>query len=306
MTPIDKAFEGVRPRGDCVTRRSILCIMGGSVLACSLPAHADQHLLLEQFMRYIEHARKLYEANRILSTCLDPRHTGARSIAGGDVCLLTAGHALGAYLDAHSIHQGLVTNELIFVAACKTVGGEELLHRHTDAQHVREGGNPKGVDGCLFCSMLSKTPSLFKIDKRRKDELIGGLLALSSNSHVYDGETHPFGFLTVHQLGYQSGDPVWGIDGTVQIDGVTQQMYVDHQTLGEAHLMNFARNLLKTAPMLASRMTNDQCRKMVISFWKYQTDEIIRIEKGRHNKNFPHASLTIMPDGTPHRLRLVA
>lgn len=308
MAPIDNIFDRVCPREDerMTVRRWFLRGAGAFMLASALPAHASSHSVLEQFLRYVERARKLYGAKNIYSTCLDPRHSGARSIAGGDVCLLTAGHALGAYLDAHSIHQGLVTNKMVFAAACKTVGGENFLHRHTDAEHLATGGNPKGADGCLFCRMLSESPRSFKLNDRRRDELFEGMLALPTNSHVYEGAADPFGFLTVRQVGYKPGDPVWGIDGTALVDGVKKQLYVDHQTLGEAHLANFAQHLLETAPRLASRMTSDQCKKGIAHIWKYQTDEIIRIKKERHDPNFPHASLTIMPDGTINKVRLTA
>lgn len=300
---LDSLFNETASRS--VTRRGFIA---GAVAAAAVPSQVfasacpDCHTMLRE---YLKHGKREAAPQDIRTTCLDPRHIGMRSIAGGDVCALTAAHALATWVDQHSIHTGLLTSSAIMGALTDIVGGAANAHKHTDALHISQGKSPKDVDGCLFCRMWRKDPLSFGMSERRRDELHASLIELPGDSQVYEGEVKPFAFLTVHQHGYRPGDCAWGVDGTITLDGTQQQLYVDHQTLGEAHLANYARHLWRRERGLASRMSQERCAEHIVGIWKEQTETIIRIKRA-HHVNIPHATVTFMPGGAVSRLRLVA
>lgn len=301
MTSLDQMFDQVS-RATLSRRRFLAGMAAMSAFPHRARASSGKRARRAGILAYLEHGQTLYEPQDIRTTCLDPRHIGARSISGADVCLLTAGHALGTWLGTQSIYANLLSRQAIMTAACEIVGGEANFCRHTDAIHVRNGGSIKDVDGCLYCRMWRKDPLAFLMSERRRDDLHADLVALSSDSQLYDGEVHPFAFLTVRQLGYVPGDHAWGVDGTITLpDGSHRQLYVDHQTLGVAHLTNYARHLWRIEPALASRMSEDECVQKIVTLWKLQTGTIIRIKR-EHHENIPHVFVTFRPDGSLHEL----
>lgn len=300
---LDSLFDKAAPSS--VTRRQLIV---GAVAAAVVPSQvfASAHPGCYPKLRvHLKQGTRKAAPQDIRTTCLDPRHIGMRSIAGGDVCAPTAAHALATEIEAGSVYTGLLTSSAIMGALADIVGGAENVHKHTDAASLTKGMSVKDVDGCLFCSMWRKYPRKFDMSERQRDELHASLLELPCDSHVYTGEVKPFAFLTVHQLGYKPGDCAWGVDGTIELDGMRQQLYVDHQTLGEAHLANYAKRLWRCERGLASRMSEEKCVESIVGIWKQQTETIIRIKRA-HHVNIPHATVTFMPDGTFHRLHLAA
>jgi hypothetical protein len=276
------------------TRRLVLTGLLASVTSpvFASSSRSQSFKLLE---RHVEEGRGKFEYEEIVTGCIDPRHVGVRALAGGDVCLLTAGLALLSHLETHSMHHGL-TCEAIFSAAAETVGGEHNFCRHTDRIHLAKGASPKGVDGCLFCTLWAKYPQSFLFGERERDALFEYLLAMKTNSQVYEGDSSPHGLITIRQDDYTPGGSVWGVDGTVMIDGVRQQLFVNHETLGEQHLRRYASFLLNAAHALRSRMPEDECCKRVLAMWRAQTAETIR-RKFHHHPKMVRADLTFQTSG---------
>ena len=277
-----------------ITRRLVLT--GGVAFlaspACASSLHSRGFKLLE---RHIQEGRGQFEDAEIYTGCVEPRHIGVRTLVGGSVCLPTAGLALLCYLETHSIQHGL-TCEAVLSASIETAGGEQKFCRHTDRIHLSQGASPKGVDGCLFCALWTKYPQSFLFGERERDALLEYILTMKTNSQVYEGESSPHGLITIRQDDYMPGGPVWGVDGTVMIDGVRQQLFVNHETLGEHHLRCYASNLLNAAHALRSRMSEDDCCKRVLAMWRAQTTETIR-RKFHHHPNMVRADLTFQPSG---------
>lgn len=289
-------FGDTKERPHMISRRESLRlgIAASAAFPSSAYASTNHPSRLAFCQRYIQATRYRVEPEGIISGCIDPRRrsTGIRSIPGADIAYL--GPALALPKMINDDENGYLNGALVLEAVSLTVGGLENLCRHTDRKAISDGANPKGIEGCLHCSLMRRFHKRYLLDREETEYLFEQINKLPTNSIVYEGTNHSVkGFITIEQQDYVEGRPAWGLAGMAKMDGAEEGFFVYHKTLGEHRLGKLAENLIKVSNGLGSRATKDTITRLLTKVWDWQSQETFH----RKAYGLPQATLIFEPDG---------